>query len=131
MLEVFTTPCPQILHYLGLDHIGHLAGPASPLVPPKLEEMGEVLEKVWRGLEEERGELPPLLLVCGDHGMADGGSHGGARYGPLGAHYHTVLVCSAWPRCWCPWWCWEGAWPSSQGKGRSCSRSTWCPYWPS
>ena len=26
-----------ILHYLGLDHIGHTAGPHSPLVPPKLE----------------------------------------------------------------------------------------------
>ena len=26
-----------ILHYLGLDHIGHTAGPRSPLVKPKLE----------------------------------------------------------------------------------------------
>ncbi len=26
----------SVLHYLGLDHIGHLAGPSSPLVPGKL-----------------------------------------------------------------------------------------------
>ena len=71
----------MILHYLGLDHIGHIAGPSSPLVPPKLAEMSEALEKVWRGLvKNEDGEesLPPALVVVGDHGMADGGGHGGA-----------------------------------------------------
>ena len=71
----------MILHYLGLDHIGHIAGPASPLVPPKLAEMSEALEKIWRGLLRNReGEdnLPPAMVVVGDHGMADGGGHGGA-----------------------------------------------------
>ena len=29
----------MILHYLGLDHIGHIAGPTSSLVPPKLAEI--------------------------------------------------------------------------------------------
>ena len=71
----------MILHYLGLDHIGHIAGPTSPLVPPKLAEMSEALEKIWTGLLRNReGEdnLPPALVVVGDHGMADGGGHGGA-----------------------------------------------------
>jgi ethanolaminephosphotransferase len=71
----------QILHYLGLDHIGHLAGPDSPLVPPKLAEMGAALEAVWAGLQAGEGE--PLLAVVGDHGMAEGGSHGGSSPGEV------------------------------------------------
>ncbi|POI34870.1 hypothetical protein CIB84_001378 [Bambusicola thoracicus] len=35
-----------ILHYLGLDHIGHVTGPNSPLVGPKLREMDNVLKKI-------------------------------------------------------------------------------------
>ena len=36
-----------------------------------------MLEQLWQGLEEQSG-LPPLVVVVGDHGMAEGGSHGGA-----------------------------------------------------
>lgn len=39
-----------ILHYLGLDHIGHLAGPRSPLVQPKLNEMDGIIEDVYNKL---------------------------------------------------------------------------------
>ena len=70
-----------ILHYLGLDHIGHLAGPSSPLIRPKLDEMGAAIRKVKEKLFEKHdrdGGLPPLILVLGDHGMADVGGHGGA-----------------------------------------------------
>ena len=35
-----------ILHYLGLDHIGHISGPSSNLVHPKLSEMDSVLYKI-------------------------------------------------------------------------------------
>ncbi|RMC22341.1 hypothetical protein DUI87_00653 [Hirundo rustica rustica] len=35
-----------ILHYLGLDHIGHMTGPNSPLVGPKLREMDNILKKI-------------------------------------------------------------------------------------
>lgn len=35
-----------ILHYLGLDHIGHVTGPNSPLVGPKLREMDNILKKI-------------------------------------------------------------------------------------
>ena len=68
----------MILHYLGLDHIGHVEGPRSQLVQPKLEEMSEVIRTVWGKLSSEEFLLPPLLLVLGDHGMADGGGHGGS-----------------------------------------------------
>lgn len=62
-----------ILHYLGLDHIGHVEGPRSALVGPKLQEMDSVVKSV-----RSRGAKPPLLLMTGDHGMHDGGGHGGA-----------------------------------------------------
>ena len=42
-----------ILHYLGLDHIGHLAGPLSPLVPHKLQEMDDVIRRIYNSLNTE------------------------------------------------------------------------------
>lgn len=39
-----------ILHYLGLDHIGHLSGPNSPLVGPKLSEMDKIIQKIHTSL---------------------------------------------------------------------------------
>ncbi|GCB61298.1 hypothetical protein scyTo_0007028, partial [Scyliorhinus torazame] len=69
-----------ILHYLGLDHIGHLAGPNSHLVGPKLSEMDNIVQKIHLALLSKEGEtsLPSLLILCGDHGMSDSGSHGGS-----------------------------------------------------
>lgn len=43
----------MILHYLGLDHIGHTAGPRSPLVPPKLLEMDNIIKKIYTSLEKQ------------------------------------------------------------------------------
>lgn len=69
-----------ILHYLGLDHIGHISGPHSSLVQPKLLEMDDVLKKIHSALvsKEAEGSLPYLLVLCGDHGMSETGSHGGS-----------------------------------------------------
>ncbi|XP_028909488.1 endosomal/lysosomal potassium channel TMEM175 isoform X2 [Ornithorhynchus anatinus] len=69
-----------ILHYLGLDHIGHLTGPNSPLVGPKLSEMDNILKKIHTSLlaKESEASLANLLVLCGDHGMSDTGSHGGS-----------------------------------------------------
>ena len=70
----------SILHYLGLDHIGHLSGPKSPLIPKKLGEMGDVIREISSALFKKpwKENLPPMILVLGDHGMADAGGHGGA-----------------------------------------------------
>ncbi|XP_062827610.1 GPI ethanolamine phosphate transferase 2 isoform X4 [Anolis carolinensis] len=75
-----------ILHYLGLDHIGHLSGPNSILIGPKLSEMDSIIKKIHTSLlSKEEGEkaLPPLLVVCGDHGMSETGSHGGSSEGEV------------------------------------------------
>lgn len=67
-----------ILHYLGLDHIGHISGPNSPLIGHKLSEMDSVLMKIHTSLLSKDREtlLPSLLVLCGDHGMSETGSHG-------------------------------------------------------
>ena len=44
-----------ILHYLGLDHIGHVSGPSSPLIGRKLSEMDSVLMKIHTSLLSEVG----------------------------------------------------------------------------
>ena len=36
----------MILHYGGLDHIGHLMGPFSSVVPKKLKEMDGVVRRI-------------------------------------------------------------------------------------
>ena len=45
----------MILHYLGLDHIGHLIGPSSHLIPTKLQEMDQVVKKVHTSLTKQVG----------------------------------------------------------------------------
>lgn len=42
-----------ILHYLGLDHIGHLTGPNSPLVEPKLDEMDGIVKKIYDSVTKQ------------------------------------------------------------------------------
>ncbi|XP_011308492.1 GPI ethanolamine phosphate transferase 2 [Fopius arisanus] len=69
----------MILHYLGLDHIGHTFGPRSPLVPLKLKEMDEVIGKILKRIDRWNNDgIPSILIVCGDHGMKNSGGHGGA-----------------------------------------------------
>lgn len=40
----------MILHYLGLDHIGHISGPNSHLVQPKLAEMDKVVHQIYTSM---------------------------------------------------------------------------------
>ena len=112
-----------ILHYLGLDHIGHLAGPSSSLVPHKLKEMDKVIQMLHESLQKwvcldpklcvcssfavclfvnsflkartlidncveiiqdkDHPDHPSYLVIVGDHGMHDLGSHGGATKGEV------------------------------------------------
>ncbi|XP_053615145.1 GPI ethanolamine phosphate transferase 2 isoform X2 [Plodia interpunctella] len=65
-----------VLHYLGLDHIGHLEGARSPKIKPKLLEMDEIVKKIHQAMN--RWDRNSVLFVCGDHGMRDAGGHGGS-----------------------------------------------------
>ncbi|KAI6646903.1 GPI ethanolamine phosphate transferase 2 [Oopsacas minuta] len=64
----------MILHYLGLDHIGHTFGSRSQLIDIKLREMDDIISRVFAAVSEDRS----LLVALGDHGMSVTGSHGGA-----------------------------------------------------
>ncbi|XP_068620132.1 GPI ethanolamine phosphate transferase 2 isoform X2 [Battus philenor] len=65
-----------VLHYLGLDHIGHLEGARSPKIKPKLIEMDDVVKKIYTAMK--LWDRTGVLIICGDHGMRDAGGHGGA-----------------------------------------------------
>ncbi|XP_032688057.1 GPI ethanolamine phosphate transferase 2 [Odontomachus brunneus] len=69
----------MILHYLGLDHIGHIEGPFGASIKLKLQEMDEIIAQIARKVRywNDNG-TPALFVVCGDHGMKDSGGHGGS-----------------------------------------------------
>lgn len=71
----------MILHYLGLDHIGHKAGPRSPHMLPKQREMDSIVEEVYTAIKGKKHLQNTLLVLAGDHGMNDGGNHGGSSDG--------------------------------------------------
>ncbi|KAJ2376878.1 major facilitator super transporter protein [Coemansia sp. RSA 2607] len=75
----------SIFHYLGLDHIGHLAGPDSPLMRPKQKEMDQVVQEILEIVTEkdmkrmgaDSSAKPTLFVLLGDHAMNEIGNHGG------------------------------------------------------
>ncbi|XP_003744961.1 GPI ethanolamine phosphate transferase 2-like [Galendromus occidentalis] len=65
----------MFLHYLGLDHLGHITGPEGPAVLDKLKEMDEILKYLHQSLPDGS-----LIVVTGDHGMSVTGNHGGTSH---------------------------------------------------
>ena len=64
----------MILHYLGLDHVGHIEGPFAPVnIRKKLFEMDEIIRKIFFKMTKN-----DLLIILSDHGMANEGGHGGS-----------------------------------------------------
>ncbi|PYI10897.1 GPI ethanolamine phosphate transferase 2 [Aspergillus sclerotiicarbonarius CBS 121057] len=70
-----------IMHYLGLDHIGHKAGPQSPYMVTKQYEMDSIVNNIYTSMEQEEHLQSTLFVLCGDHGMNDAGNHGGSSVG--------------------------------------------------
>lgn len=68
-----------ILHYLGLDHIGHKGGPSSNHMRPKQREMDQIIKLLYTS--RIRDDDRTLLVVMGDHGMNSIGNHGGSSPG--------------------------------------------------
>ncbi|VDN19341.1 unnamed protein product [Gongylonema pulchrum] len=65
----------MILHYLGLDHIGHSLSGMHSEISNKLVEMDTVIAELYRKLHEVY-QRNFYIIVLGDHGMTEGGSHG-------------------------------------------------------
>lgn len=66
-----------ILHYLGLDHIGHLGGINHPLLHSKLKELDIVIEKIYTWIIERMND-DTVFILTSDHGTNKDGNHGGA-----------------------------------------------------
>eukprot|EP00759_Apiculatamorpha_spiralis_P018429 PhF_6_TR24813/c0_g1_i2/m.34157/K05288/PIGO; phosphatidylinositol glycan, class O len=64
-----------VAHFLGVDHVGHRYGAFESEMNRKLSQMNDVLTNVSTILSE--GAEDAVLVVMGDHGMTDGGDHGG------------------------------------------------------
>lgn len=71
----------MILHYLGLDHIGHKSGPLSPNMFPKQREMDGIVEIIYEAMRSLPHLENTLLVLAGDHGMNSAGNHGGSAEG--------------------------------------------------
>ncbi|KAK3953626.1 transferase [Pseudoneurospora amorphoporcata] len=71
----------MILHYLGLDHIGHKGGPRSPHMVTKQREMDGIVGQIYKAIETQDHLKSTLFVVCGDHGMNDAGNHGASSPG--------------------------------------------------
>ncbi|OAX81140.1 hypothetical protein ACJ72_04523 [Emergomyces africanus] len=71
----------MIMHYLGLDHIGHKSGPNSAHMIPKQKEMDSIVKEIYNAIQSQDHLSSTLLVLCGDHGMNDAGNHGGASPG--------------------------------------------------
>ncbi|KAK1062769.1 major facilitator super transporter protein [Friedmanniomyces endolithicus] len=71
----------MILHFLGLDHIGHKTGPQGVNMLPKQREMDDIVKMIYEAMETETHLEDTLLVLAGDHGMNAGGNHGGSGPG--------------------------------------------------
>ncbi|KAI1409555.1 alkaline phosphatase-like protein [Hypoxylon sp. FL1857] len=71
----------MVLHYLGLDHIGHKTGPRGPNMIPKQREMDGIVRMIYEAMETQPHLESTLLVFCGDHGMNDAGNHGASSPG--------------------------------------------------
>ncbi|KAL2262095.1 hypothetical protein VTK26DRAFT_2497 [Humicola hyalothermophila] len=71
----------MVLHYLGLDHIGHKGGPKSPHMVVKQREMDAIVQQIYTAIESEYYLRSTLFVLCGDHGMNDAGNHGASSAG--------------------------------------------------
>ncbi|KAI1128045.1 alkaline-phosphatase-like protein [Nemania abortiva] len=75
----------MVLHYLGLDHIGHKTGPRGPNMIPKQREMDAIVHQIYEAMDSQEHLQSTLLVLCGDHGMNDAGNHGASSPGETSA----------------------------------------------
>ena len=59
-----------ILHYLGVDHIGHMSGPRASYMIKKQKQMDNVVKTIFEAIENHAHHKNTLLVLLGDHGMS-------------------------------------------------------------
>ena len=68
------------MHYLGLDHCGHMRGPNSNIMKSKQKEMDSIIHQIILSIskQDEILNTNTLFVFMSDHGMTESGNHGGA-----------------------------------------------------
>jgi GPI ethanolamine phosphate transferase 3 subunit O len=85
-----------IVHFLGVDHVGHTYGPTNEHMDAKLSQMDETLDYVLTYLDNNDPERScKIVLIFGDHGMTSDGNHGGGTIEEVSAG----LFAHATPSC--------------------------------
>ena len=87
-----------VAHFLGVDHVGHRHGPSHRAMAEKLAEMDaavlslvhavDALDAAEEAAAEGDAIVEPrgtVVVVLGDHGMTEGGNHGGGSDGEVAA----------------------------------------------
>lgn len=66
----------MIVHFLGVDHVGHTYGPHNVHMDQKLRQMDDALNDLLEYMDHEQ-ESCSVAFIFGDHGMTEDGNHGG------------------------------------------------------
>lgn len=73
----------MVMHFLGLDHIGHKTGPRGPNMPGKQREMDGIVRQIYTAMTKHDHLKKSLLVLLGDHGMNEAGNHGANSAGEV------------------------------------------------
>ena len=65
-----------VVHFLGVDHVGHTYGPNNEHMDAKLNQMDDALQTILSKIDEATDKCQ-VVFVFGDHGMTEDGNHGG------------------------------------------------------
>ena len=66
----------MIVHFLGVDHVGHTYGPHNQHMDAKLKQMDNALFDMLAFMDGQ-DESCTVAFIFGDHGMTEDGNHGG------------------------------------------------------
>lgn len=75
----------MVVHFPGIDHVGHMDGADSPHMHQKQGEMDEVVKNIYNSMTTSPHLSSTLFVLLGDHGMNDQGEHGGNSAGETSA----------------------------------------------
>ena len=73
-MDEWSHPDIVVLHYLGIDHIGHYLGSDNEEMTKKEQEMDSIIYDLATSLNTKK----TAIWVLSDHGMTSAGNHGGA-----------------------------------------------------
>jgi phosphatidylinositol glycan class O len=65
-----------VVHFLGVDHVGHTYGPNNIHMIEKLSQMDEALTEILKRIDSAVNTCE-VAFILGDHGMTKDGNHGG------------------------------------------------------